>query len=88
MPGLLVWWSPRANVAGRSNEALPSFKDTAVVVGGYSCRNNNWTKVTAELPLEQFIERIIFTGFGGLLIDRHGYKDSEIVRAAEPMTFI
>ena len=43
-----------------------------------SGRNHNWTKVTSELPLDQFIERISFTGFGGLLIDRYGYKDSEI----------
>ena len=43
-----------------------------------SGRNDNWTKVTAELPLDQFIERIIFTGFRGLLIDRYGYKDSKL----------
>ncbi len=43
-----------------------------------SGRNHNWTKVTSELPLDQFIERISLTGFGGLLIDRYGYKDSEI----------
>ncbi|HZR04906.1 MAG TPA: hypothetical protein VFA61_03655 [Candidatus Udaeobacter sp.] len=46
--------------------------------GAMSCRNNNWTMMTAELPLDQFIERIIFAGFGGLLIDRYGYKDSKI----------
>ena len=33
--GLRLWFSPRANAAGRSNETLPSFKDIAVVVGGY-----------------------------------------------------
>jgi hypothetical protein len=43
-----------------------------------SGRNHDWTKVTTELPLDQFIERIVFAGFGGLLIDRYGYKDSEI----------
>src|SRR5260370_42538007 len=41
-------------------------------------RNYNWAKVTAELPLHEFIERVIFTGFGGLLIDRYGYKDSKV----------
>jgi phosphoglycerol transferase len=46
--------------------------------GAMSSRNHDWTKVTAELPLDQFIERIIFAGFGGLLIDRYGYKDSEV----------
>jgi hypothetical protein len=46
--------------------------------GAMSGRNHDWTKVTAELPLDQFIERIIFAGFGGLLIDRYGYKDSEV----------
>jgi hypothetical protein len=45
---------------------------------GMPGRNHNWTTVTAELPLDQFIERIIFAGFGGLLIDRYGYKDSEV----------
>jgi phosphoglycerol transferase len=45
--------------------------------GVMSGRNHDWTKVTAELPLDQFIERIIFAGFGGILIDRYGYKDSE-----------
>ena len=43
-----------------------------------SGRSHDWTKVTAELPLDQFIERIIFAGFEGLLIDRYGYKDSEV----------
>ena len=46
--------------------------------GDISGRNHDWTKVTSELPLDQFIERIIFAGFGGLLIDRYGYKDSEV----------
>ena len=46
--------------------------------GAMAGRNHDWTKVTAELPLDQFIERIIFAGFGGLLIDRYGYKDSEV----------
>jgi phosphoglycerol transferase len=46
--------------------------------GAMTGRNHDWTKVTAELPLDQFIERIIFAGFGGLLIDRYGYKDSEV----------
>ena len=46
--------------------------------GAMSGRNHDWTKVTAELPLDQLIERIIFAGFGGLLIDRYGYKDSEV----------
>ena len=46
--------------------------------GAMSGRNNNWTYVTANLPLDQLIQRIIFAGFGGLLIDRYGYKDSEI----------
>ena len=46
--------------------------------GAMSGRNHNWTKVTADLPLDQLIERISFAGFGGLLIDRYGYKDSEI----------
>jgi phosphoglycerol transferase len=46
--------------------------------GDMSGRNHDWTKVTAELPLDQFIERIIFAGFGGVLIDRYGYKDSEV----------
>jgi phosphoglycerol transferase len=46
--------------------------------GAMSGRNHDWTKVTAELPIDQFIERIIFAGFGGLLIDRYGYKDSEV----------
>ena len=46
--------------------------------GAMSRRNDNWTKVTAELPLHQLIERISFAGFGGLLIDREGYKDSEV----------
>jgi phosphoglycerol transferase len=46
--------------------------------GAMSGRNHDWTKVTAQLPLDQFIERIIFAGFGGLLIDRYGYKDSEV----------
>ena len=41
-------------------------------------RNHDWATVTAELPLHEFIERIIFAGFGGLLIDRYGYKDSEV----------
>ena len=49
--------------------------------GAMSRRNDNWTKLTADLPLEQFIERIIFAGFGGLLIDRDGYKDSEVERS-------
>jgi hypothetical protein len=46
--------------------------------GAMDGRNHDWTKVTAELPLDQFIERIIFAGFRGLLIDRYGYKDSEV----------
>jgi phosphoglycerol transferase len=45
--------------------------------GAMTGRNHDWAKVTAELPLHEFIERIIFAGFGGLLIDRYGYKDSE-----------
>ena len=46
--------------------------------GAMAGRNHDWTKMTAELPLDQFIERIIFAGFGGLLIDRYGYKHSEV----------
>jgi phosphoglycerol transferase len=46
--------------------------------GAMPDRNHNWAKVTAELPLHEFIERIIFAGFGGLLIDRYGYKDSKV----------
>jgi len=46
--------------------------------GAMAGRNHDWTAVTAELPLPEFIERIIFAGFGGLLIDRYGYKDSEV----------
>ena len=46
--------------------------------GAMSGRNHNWTKITADLPVEQLIERISFAGFGGLLIDRYGYKDSEL----------
>jgi phosphoglycerol transferase len=49
--------------------------------GAMSGRNNNWTKITSDLPLDQLIERISFAGFGGLLIDRYGYKDSRIERA-------
>jgi hypothetical protein len=45
--------------------------------GEITGRNHDWAKVTAELPLHEFIERVIFAGFGGLLIDRYGYKDSE-----------
>ena len=41
-------------------------------------RNHKWAQITAELPLHEFIERIIFAGFGGLLIDRYRYKDSEV----------
>jgi hypothetical protein len=41
-------------------------------------RNHDWAAVTAELPLHEFIERIIFAGFGGVMIDRYGYKDSEV----------
>ncbi len=41
-------------------------------------RNHDWATVTAELPLHEFIERIIFAGFGGVMIDRYGYKDSEV----------
>jgi phosphoglycerol transferase len=46
--------------------------------GSMTGRNHNWGKVTAKLPLHEFVERIIFAGFGGLLIDRYGYKDSEV----------
>jgi hypothetical protein len=46
--------------------------------GAMSGRNHNWAQITAELPLHEFIERIIFAGFGGLLIDRYGYKHSEV----------
>lgn len=46
--------------------------------GAMSRRNDNWTKVTSELPLNQFVERITFAGFGGILIDRYGYKNSEL----------
>jgi phosphoglycerol transferase len=46
--------------------------------GAMSGRHNNWTNVTAALPLDQFMERIVFAGFGGLLIDRYGYKDSKL----------
>jgi hypothetical protein len=46
--------------------------------GAMGDRNHKWTQITAELPLHEFIERIIFAGFGGLLIDRYGYKDSEV----------
>ncbi len=46
--------------------------------GAMKGRNHDWTAVTAELPLHEFIERIIFAGFGGVLIDRYGYKDSEV----------
>jgi uncharacterized membrane protein len=46
--------------------------------GAMGDRNHKWTQMTAELPLHEFIERIIFAGFGGLLIDRYGYKDSEV----------
>ena len=46
--------------------------------GAMTCRNHNWTKITADLPLDQFIERITYAGFGGLLIDRYGYKDSKL----------
>jgi phosphoglycerol transferase len=46
--------------------------------GAMSCRHDNWTKVIEELPLDQLIERISFAGFGGLLINRCGYKDSKI----------
>jgi phosphoglycerol transferase len=49
--------------------------------GAMPGRNHDWAKVTAELPLHEFIERIIFAGFGGLLIDRYGYKDSEFERS-------
>jgi hypothetical protein len=45
--------------------------------GAMTGRNHNWARVTARLPLHEFIERITFAGFGGLLIDRYGYKDSE-----------
>jgi uncharacterized membrane protein len=45
--------------------------------GAMGDRNHKWAQITAELPLHEFIERIIFAGFGGLLIDRYGYKDSE-----------
>ena len=46
--------------------------------GAMGDRNHKWAQITAELPLHEFIERIIFAGFGGLLIDRYGYKDSEL----------
>jgi hypothetical protein len=46
--------------------------------GAMKGRNHDWTAVTAELPLHEFIERIIFAGFGGVMIDRYGYKDSEV----------
>jgi phosphoglycerol transferase len=45
--------------------------------GAMTGRNHDWAKVTAELPLHEFIERIIFAGFGGVMIDRYGYKGSE-----------
>jgi hypothetical protein len=50
--------------------------------GAMAGRNQNWAQITAELPLHEFIERIIFARFGGLLIDRYGYKDSEIEQSA------
>jgi phosphoglycerol transferase len=46
--------------------------------GAMGDRNHKWAQITAELPLHEFIEHIIFAGFGGLLIDRYGYKDSEV----------
>jgi phosphoglycerol transferase len=46
--------------------------------GAMTGRHDNWAKVTAQLPLHEFVERIIFAGFGGVLIDRYGYKDSKL----------
>ena len=55
-----------------------SFEDVAMVVGAMTGRHHDSARVTAELPPHEFIERIIVAGFGGLLIDRYGYKDSEV----------
>jgi phosphoglycerol transferase len=43
--------------------------------GGWNGRNGNWNRGTAELPLEQLVERIVIAGFSGIWIDRFGYPD-------------
>jgi hypothetical protein len=35
-------------------------------------------KLEPAVELHEFVEHIVFAGFGGLLIDRYGYKDSEV----------
>ncbi len=38
-------------------------------------RRSEWTKKTAGLPAAQLVERLVLTGFEGVLIDRFAYPD-------------
>ncbi|HEY4282561.1 MAG TPA: hypothetical protein VGM62_05805 [Chthoniobacterales bacterium] len=43
-------------------------------------RHHDWAKRTAALPPSEFLERIAFAGFSGVLIDRWGYSNPALER--------
>jgi hypothetical protein len=48
--------------------------------GAMDGRHGDWAKTAAALPLSQFLERLAFAGFGGLMIDRFGYANDSFER--------
>jgi phosphoglycerol transferase len=46
--------------------------------GNIMGRHDNWARSTAQLPVDQFLKRIVFVGFEGILLDRNGFSDGKL----------
>jgi phosphoglycerol transferase len=44
--------------------------------GAMDGRHGDWAKTTAALPIPEMLERLVFAGFAGVLLDRFGYPDA------------
>ena len=56
--------------------------------GSMMGRHDNWNRSVAQLPADQFLKKIVLTGFEGILLDRNGFADTkfeeELTRNLEP----
>jgi hypothetical protein len=46
--------------------------------GNMMGRQENWARSTAQLPTDQFVKKIVFAGFDGILLDRNGFSDGKL----------
>jgi phosphoglycerol transferase len=49
--------------------------------GAMDGRKHDWSRMTSALPPSQFLDRIAFAGFDGVLLDRFGYTDATLEQA-------